>query len=64
MKAKELRELTLDELQQREKDLKAEYFNLKIQLATNQLSSTAKLSQVKKDIARVKSIVQQKGHAR
>ncbi|MCX5895350.1 MAG: 50S ribosomal protein L29 [Proteobacteria bacterium] len=63
MKAKEMRELTVEELNQREKDLKAEYFNLKFQLATNQLTSSAKLSQVKKDIARIKTIVCEKEKA-
>ena len=63
MKAKEMRELTVEELNQREKDLKAEYFNLKFQLATNQLTSSAKLSQAKKDIARIKTIVREKEKA-
>lgn len=60
MKAKEFRELTFEELKQREKDLAGEYFNLKFQLATNQLSNTMKLSQVKQDIARVKTIIREK----
>lgn len=60
MKAKELRELTLDELSQRERDLAGEYFNLKFQLATNQLSNTMKLKQVKQDIARIKTIIREK----
>ncbi len=63
MKAKEMRELTVEELNQRENDLKAEYFNLKFQLATNQLTSSAKLSQAKKDIARIKTIVREKEKA-
>ena len=60
MKAKEFRELTVEELKQREKDLAGEYFNLKFQLATNQLSNTMKLRQVKQDIARVKTILREK----
>lgn len=60
MKAKEFRELTVEELKQREKDLAGEYFNLKFQLATNQLSNTMKLTQVKQDIARVKTILLEK----
>ncbi len=60
MKAKEFRELTVEELRQREKDLAGEYFNLKFQLATNQLSNTMKLTQVKQDIARVKTILREK----
>ena len=60
MKAKEFRELTLEELKQREKDLAGEYFNLKFQLATNQLSIAMKLTQAKQDIARVKTIIREK----
>ncbi len=60
MKAKEFRELTVEELKQREKDLAGEFFNLKFQLATNQLSNTMKLRQVKQDIARVKTILREK----
>jgi len=60
VKAKEFRELTVEELKQREKDLAGEYFNLKFQLATNQLSNTMKLTQVKQDIARVKTILLEK----
>ncbi len=62
MKAKELRELTFEELSQRERDLAGEYFNLKFQLATNQLSNTMKLKQIKQDIARVKTIIREKTH--
>jgi large subunit ribosomal protein L29 len=60
VKATEFRELTLEELKQREKDLAGEYFNLKFQLATNQLSNTMKLTQVKRDVARVKTIIHEK----
>lgn len=64
MKAKELRELSLDELKQREEDLTGEYFNLKFQYATNQLSNTMKLSQTRKDIARIKTILREKESGR
>jgi len=60
VKAKELRELNVDELKQREKDLAGELFNLKFQLATNQLSNTMKVVQVKRDIARVKTMIREK----
>jgi len=42
VKAKELRDLTIDELKQRDKELREEQFNLKFQAATSQLSNTAK----------------------
>ena len=60
MKAKEIRELTIDELKQKEKDCKAECFNLKFQLSTNQLPNTAKLKQVRKDISRIKTVLKEK----
>ena len=60
MKAKELRESSADELLLKEKELKGQLFNLKIQNATKQLTNTAQMQQVKRDIARIKTIVQQK----
>ena len=60
MKAKEIRELTSEELRQRVKDSREKYFNLKIQLATNQLANTAEITQVRKDIARIESILREK----
>ena len=60
MKAKELRESSADELLLKEKELKGQLFNLKIQHATKQLNNTAEMKQVKRDIARVKTIVRQK----
>jgi len=60
VKAKEARELGVEELKQREKELREEYFNLKFQLATNQLANTAKLGQVRKDVARVETILKEK----
>lgn len=60
MKVNEIRELNIDELKQREKDLREEYFNLKFQLATKQLPNTAKLKQVRKDIARIQTVLQEK----
>ena len=60
MKAKEIRESSAEELLIREKELKAKLFNLKIQHATKQLTNTAQMQRVKRDIARVKTIAQQK----
>ena len=60
MKPKEIRELSIEELRQKEKDLKEELFNLKIQLSTNQLANTMHVKQVSKDIARVKTILKEK----
>ena len=52
MTAKELRELTESELQQKLKDLKEELFNLRFQLAINQLENPMRITAVKRDIAR------------
>ena len=60
MKAKEIRELTSEELRQRVKDSREKYFNPKIQLATNQLANTAEITQVRKDIARIETILREK----
>ncbi len=61
MKVSELRELTVEELRQREKDLKGELFNLRFQLETHQLQNTDRLRQVKRDLARAKTILGEKG---
>jgi len=60
MRAGELRELSLDELSQKERDLKEELFNLRFQRATGQLENLMRLTQVKRDIARVKTVLRQK----
>lgn len=60
MKASELRELSLDELKEKDRNLKEELFNLRFQNATNQLDNTSRIPLVKKDIARVQTILQQK----
>lgn len=59
MKASEIRELTQEELQAKLKDLKAELFNLRFQLAINQLDNPMRIKAVKKDIARVQTILRQ-----
>ena len=55
----ELNGLTTDKLLDREKELKEQLFNLRFQLATGQLENTASLKQVRKDIARVKTVLRQ-----
>ena len=55
----ELNGLTTDKLLDREKELKEQLFNLRVQLATGQLENTASLKQVRKDIARVKTVLRQ-----
>ncbi len=55
----ELNGLTTEQLLDREKELKEQLFNLRFQLATGQLENTASLKQVRKDIARVKTVLRQ-----
>ena len=59
MKAQELRDLTYDELVQKEKDLQAELFNLRFRLATSQLDNPMTIKAVRKDLARVKTVLRQ-----
>ena len=55
MKASEIRDMSLEEMTEKLQALKEELFNLRFQLAANQLENTARLKAVKKDIARVKT---------
>ena len=59
MKASEVRDLTTAELETKLKDLKAELSNLRFQLAINQLDNPMRISAVKKDIARVKTVLRE-----
>lgn len=60
MKAKEIREMTVEELNRKESDLKAELFNLRFRMATGQLDNPTMIGKVKKDLARVKTILKEK----
>jgi large subunit ribosomal protein L29 len=60
MKAKELRQLSEGELLIKEKELGEELFNLRFQHATGQLENVMRIPQVKRDIARVKTILKGK----
>ena len=60
MKASEVRDKTVDELEDELIKLKKEQFNLRFQTATGQLENTARVRQVRRDIARVKTIATQK----
>ena len=60
MKAAELRELTVEELQTKLTELKEELFNLRFQLAVNQLDNSNRIGAVKKDIARVSTVIRQR----
>ena len=60
MKAKELCDLTYEELKKKENDLQEELFNLRFRLATGQLDNPMTIKAVKKDMARVKTVIRQK----
>jgi large subunit ribosomal protein L29 len=64
MKAKELRELTPDELLKRKKDLKEEVFNLRFRHSTGQLDNTSRMKIVKKDVARIELVLHEKAFSR
>ena len=59
MNAKEIRELNLAELNDKLAKLKEELFNLRFQLAINQLENPMRIVAVKKDIARIKTIIRE-----
>jgi len=63
MKAADLREKTPDQLRDQLSQLKKEAFNLRFQQATGQLESTARMQAVRRDAARVKTIMNQKAAA-
>jgi len=60
MKAKEIRDKSINELNQSVVDLKTELFNLRFQLATGELDNPMRINKVKKDIARVKTILRER----
>ena len=59
MTAAELKKLSASELEKKLADLKEELFNLRFQLAINQLENPMRISAVKKDIARVSTVLRQ-----
>ena len=59
MKINEIRELSTAEMVDKEKEFKQELFNLRFQLATGQLENTARLRQVRKTIARIKTVLRE-----
>ncbi|AXX96563.1 50S ribosomal protein L29 [Profundibacter amoris] len=63
MNAQELRDKTPDQLQEELASLKKEAFNLRFQQATGQLESTARMRSVRRDAARVKTILNEKAAA-
>jgi large subunit ribosomal protein L29 len=60
MKPSELREITADELLRKEQDLRKELFNLRFQQATGEIENPRRIRAIKRDIARILTIVTQK----
>ncbi len=60
MKIKDIRDLGVDELRQKNRELSEEFFNLRMRHASGQLESTAAIGHVRKDIARVKTVMTEK----
>ncbi len=60
MKPADLRELTEDELLQKEREFKRRLFNLRFQLATNQQENTAALRKARQDVARVRTVLRER----
>ncbi|MCG7493491.1 50S ribosomal protein L29 [Thalassobius sp. Cn5-15] len=63
MNANELRDKTPDQLREELSALKKEAFNLRFQQATNQLENTARMRQVRRDVARVATVLNEKAQA-
>jgi large subunit ribosomal protein L29 len=63
MKPGESRDLSLDEMQTKAQDLRSEAFNIRVKRSTGQLENTARLKQLRRDIARVETIMREKREA-
>ncbi len=59
MKVKDIRALSTTEMIEKEKEFKEELFNLRFQLATGQLENTARIKEVRKSIARIKTVLRE-----
>ena len=60
MKASEIRDLPVDEIHQRLKDTKEELFNLRFQNATGQLDNYKRLGELRRDVARIKTVLRER----
>ncbi|MCH8133713.1 MAG: 50S ribosomal protein L29 [Deltaproteobacteria bacterium] len=60
MKAVEIRDLATEELEAKSRELRGELFNVKVKRSTGQLESTALLMQLRRDIARVETVLREK----
>ena len=63
MKAEKIREMSDDELQKKHEDLSEELFRMRLQKATAQLDRPTKIREVRKDLARVKTVLSERGRS-
>lgn len=63
MKSSEIREMGLEEMQHKRNDMKEEMFNLRFQHGVGQLENTARLKQIKRDIARIETLIREQQRA-
>ena len=63
MKASELRELSAEELHAKSGELRVEIFNLKVKYSTGQLEDTARLAHLRRDVARVETVIRERREA-
>jgi large subunit ribosomal protein L29 len=64
MKAIELRDLALEELEAKSRDLRGELFNVNVKRSTGQLENTALLRKLRRDVARVETVIREKRGAK
>jgi large subunit ribosomal protein L29 len=64
MKAPEMRDLTLEELAEKSRELRGDLFNAQVKRATGQLENTAKLRRLRRDIARVETVLRERRGAK
>ncbi len=64
MKPAEIRDMSLEEMKAKEHELTKELFNLRMRHATNQLENPLKLRTIRKDVARIKTLIAEKGGAK
>jgi len=63
VKAKDLRDLTLDELANKAREVRNEYFGARVRSATGQLENTAKLRTLRRDVARLETVMRERAIA-
>ncbi len=64
MKIKEVRDLSVDELKEKERSFIEELFRLRVRFATGQLESPSVIKELKRDVARVKTVLRERGTPR